>query len=157
MRPDIKTVCHDFVWWMGATPDEKWASHLVPRHSARCQHQSKWKWRHCIYRLIIIIITGLLSVTQDQRTCWRYRHCRNYCRPSAQEPGAFTELGGKSNGDRTGQNFKSGSCEIARSSSGSENIATVRDALTASPKRPYDKTAVRPGSWDQRLLHFATR
>jgi hypothetical protein len=77
----IQTACHYFVWCMRATLDDKWASHLVLRHSARRQYQSKWKLRHCNYRLIINTI--LLSFAEEQRTCWRYRHGRNSCIPTA--------------------------------------------------------------------------
>jgi len=137
---------------MRATPDVKWASHLVLRHSDRWHYQGKWKWRHCIYRLIII--RGLLSVTQVERLCWRYRHSRNYCRPSPTAREAFRELRGKSEGDRTGQHCNKGRYEIARSSTDSANIATVCDALTESPKRPCGKAPVRPGSWRPAITTF---
>ena len=72
--------------------------------------------------------------------------CRNYCRPSPTARVAFTELRGKSEGDRTGQHFSTDRYEMARGAADSANIATVCDALTESPKRPYGKAPVRPGS-----------
>ena len=60
--------------------------------------------------------------------------------------GSITKLRDKSEGDRTGQHCNKGRCKIARSSTDSANIATVCDALTASPKRPCGKAPVRPGS-----------